>query len=297
MDVLGDLSTPIIMGLLLGGLYALIALGLSLVFGVMKLINVAHGDLVVFGSYFAFFLMTGKILDHELTIFGIDPILSLIVGIPLLFIIGFAIQKYLMSRAFGTSMEAPLIIAFGLSLILQNTYQIFWSPMSRGLTTSYTLGGFNLGDAVVPTAYLLDFIAALVVMLLLREFLRRSYLGKAISAASQDKRGAQLMGINTGRVYAFAFAIAMATAAVAGVFLGLTFPFTPTSGVSFLIIAFGVIIIGGLGSMLGTFIGGMVLGLSQTLGGYFLGAAAQMLFAYLIVLVVLAVRPQGIFGR
>ena len=288
LEVLGDLSTPIIMGLLLGGLYALIALGLSLVFGVMKLINIAHGDLVIFGSYFAYAIMT---------MWGIDPILSLIMGIPLLFIIGFAIQKYLMSRAFGISMEAPLIIAIGISLILQNLTQIIWSPMSRGLTTSYSLGGFSLGGVSVPIAYLLDFIAALVVMVLLREFLRRTYLGKAISGASQDKRGAQLMGINTGRVYAFAFAIAMATAAVAGVFLGLTFPFTPTSGVSFLIIAFGVIIIGGLGSMLGTFIGGMVLGLAQTLGGYFLGAAAQMLFAYLIVLVVLAVRPQGIFGR
>ena len=288
MDFLGDLSTPIIMGLLLGGLYALIALGLSLVFGVMKLINVAHGDLVVFGSYLAYATMT---------LWGIDPILSLVMGIPLLFIIGFAIQKYLMGRAFGISMEAPLIIAFGISLILQNTYQIFWSPMSRGLTTSYTLGGFSFAGTVVPRAYLFDFMAALVVMLFLREFLRRTYLGKAISAASQDKRGAHLMGINTDRVYAFAFAIAMATAAVAGVFLGLTFPFTPTSGVSFLIIAFGVIIIGGLGSMLGTFIGGIVLGLAQTLGGYFLGAAAQMLFAYLIVLVVLAVRPQGIFGR
>jgi branched-chain amino acid transport system permease protein len=288
LEVLGGLSTPIIMGILLGGLYALIALGLSLVFGVMKLINVAHGDLVMLGSYFAYAMMT---------ILGMDPILSLIMGIPLLFIIGFAIQKYLMGRAFGISMEAPLIIAFGISLILQNLAQIIWSPMSRGLTTSYTLGGFSLGGAVVPIAYLLDFIAALVVMLFLREFLRRTYLGKAISAASQDKRGAHLMGINTERVYAFAFAIAMATAAVAGVFLGLTFPFTPTSGVSFLIIAFGVIIIGGLGSMLGTFIGGMVLGLAQTLGGYFLGAAAQMLFAYLIVLVVLAVRPQGIFGR
>jgi len=243
---------------------------------------------VIFGSYIAYAVMT---------IWGIDPILSLIMGIPLLFIIGFAIQKYLMSRAFGISMEAPLIIAIGISLILQNLTQIIWSPMSRGLTTSYSLGGFSLGGVNVPIVYLLDFAAALVVMLLLREFLRRTYLGKAISAASQDKRGAHLMGINTGRVYAFAFAIAMATAAVAGVFLGLTFPFTPTSGISFLIIAFGVVIIGGLGSMLGTFIGGMVLGLAQTLGGYFLGAAAQMLVAYLIVLVVLAVRPQGIFGR
>jgi branched-chain amino acid transport system permease protein len=287
-EFLGDIATPLMMGILLGGLYALIALGLSLVFGVMKLINVAHGDLVLFSSYFAY---------AALTMAGIDPILSLIIGIPLMFVIGFAIQKYLLSRAFTISMEAPLIIAFGISLILQNFQQIVWSPMSRGLTTSYTLASFGIAGIRVPFAYLLDFIAALVVMLLMREFLSRTYLGKAINAASQDRRAAQLMGINTGRVYAFAFAISMMTAAVAGVFLGLTFPFTPQSGISFLIIAFGVVIIGGLGSMLGTFIGGMVLGLAQTLGGYFFGAAAQMLCAYSVVLVVLAVRPQGIFGR
>jgi branched-chain amino acid transport system permease protein len=288
LDNLTDLATPLIMGILLGGLYALIALGLSLVFGVMKLINVAHGDLVILGSYIAY---------AALTLLGMDPILSLVISIPLLAILGFGIQKYLMRRAFGISMEAPLIIAFGLSLIIQNFAQIIWSPLSRGLTTSYTLASFNIGIASVPLSYLLDFIAALVVMLALREFLKRTYLGKAINASSQDRRAAQLMGVNTERVYAFAFAIAMATAAIAGVFLGLTFPFTPLSGVSFLIIAFGVVIIGGLGSMLGTFVGGMVLGLAQTLGGYFFGAAAQMLLAYLIVLVVLGARPQGIFGR
>ena len=288
LEFLGDITTPLMMGILLGGLYALIALGLSLVFGVMKLINVAHGDLVLFSSYFAY---------AALTMAGVDPILSLVIGIPFLFVIGFAIQKYLLSRAFAISMEAPLIIAFGISLILQNFQQIVWSPMSRGLTTSYTLASFGIGGIRVPFAYLLDFIAALVVMLLLREFLNRTYLGKAINAASQDRKAAQLMGINPGRVYAFAFAISMVTAAIAGVFLGLTFPFTPQSGVSFLIIAFGVVIIGGLGSMLGTFIGGMALGLAQTLGGYFFGAAAQMLCAYSIVIIVLAVRPQGIFGR
>jgi branched-chain amino acid transport system permease protein len=288
LEFLADITTPLMMGILLGGLYALIALGLSLVFGVMKLINVAHGDLVLFSSYFAY---------AALTMVGIDPILSLVIGIPLLFVIGFAIQKYLLSRAFAISMEAPLIIAFGISLVLQNFQQIVWSPMSRGLTTSYALTSFGIGGVRVPLAYLLDFIAALVVMLLLREFLSRTYLGKAINAASQDRRAAQLMGINTGRVYAFAFAISMVTAALAGVFLGLTFPFTPQSGVSFLIIAFGVVIIGGLGSMLGTFIGGMVLGLAQTFGGYFFGAAAQMLCAYSVVIIVLAVRPQGIFGR
>jgi len=297
MTGITDLATPVMMGVLLGGLYVLIALGLSLVFGVMKLINVAHGDLVILGTYFAFFAMTGEIAGNKLTIPGIDPILSLIIIIPILFAIGFAIQKYLMSRAFGISMEAPLLIAFGLSLVIQNTCQRLWTPLSRGLTTPYALESFSAGPFHVPLAYLMNFIAALVVMFILREFLRRTYLGKAINAASQDKRAANLMGVNTGRVYAFAFGIAMATAAIAGVFLGLTFPFTPTSGVSFLIIAFGVVIVGGLGSMMGTFVGGMVLGLAQTLGGYFTGATAQMLILYIIVLVVLAVRPQGIFGR
>lgn len=288
MTALGNLATPLVMGVLLGGLYALIALGLSLVFGVMRLINVAHGDLVILGTYFAYFAFT---------ILGIDPILSLFIGMPLLFALGFAIQKYLMSRSFGISMEVPLIIAFGISLIIQNVNQIIWTPLSRGLTTSYALESFVVGGVRIPLAYLLDFIAALIVMLLLSQFLRRTYLGKAIVAASQDRRAAQLMGIDTARIYALTFGIAMATAAVAGVFLGITFPFTPISGIAFLIIAFGVIIIGGLGSMLGTFIGGIVLGLAQTLGGYFLGAAAQMLIAYIIVLVVLAIRPQGIFGR
>lgn len=122
-------------------------------------------------------------------------------------------------------------------------------------------------------------------------------MGKAINAASQDRVAAQLMGINTNRVYAFAFALAMAIAAIAGVFLGLTFPFTAAAGPSYLIVAFGVIVLGGMGNMFGTFLGGAILGLSQTLGGYFLGATAQMLVAYVIVLVIMTVRPQGIFGR
>jgi len=283
-----DLSTPVLMGILLGGLYALIALGLSLVFGVMRLINVAHGDLVVFGSYFAY---------AALTLLGIDPILSLILGIPLLFAMGFAIQKFLMSRSFGVSMEAALIIAFGLSLILQNFNQMFWTPLSRGLTTAYSVESFSIGEIFIQLPYLFDFAAALVVMLSLWVFLKRTYLGKAILAASQNKRGALLMGVNTGRIYALTFGIAMATAAMAGVFMGLTFPFSPTTGLSFLVISFGVIVIGGLGSMIGTFVGGIVMGLAQTLGAQFFGDAAQMLIAYTIVLVALSIRPQGIFGR
>jgi len=159
------------------------------------------------------------------------------------------------------------------------------------------MSSFFLGSRQFPISYLMDFIAAVVVMLALREFLSRTYLGRAITAASQNRRSAQLMGVNTRMIYGFAFGIAMISAAIAGVFLGMTFPFTPVSGTQFLIIAFGVVIIGGLGSLFGTFLGGLILGLVQTFSSYFLGSASQMLFVYLAVLIVLAFRPQGLFGR
>jgi branched-chain amino acid transport system permease protein len=288
MDLLYSLATPVVMGILLGGLYAVIALGLSLVFGVVKEINIAHGDLVILGSYFGYVAMT---------VFGIDPILSLVAGMPLLFGIGFAIQKFLLNRAFKISMDATLIIAFGISIILQSTYQLIWTPMARGLTTPYALESLSAGPIHIPLVYLLDFLAAAAVMVFIHLFLKKTYLGRAIRAAAQDRRTAHLMGINTDRVYAYTFAISMALAAVAGIFLGLTFSFTPISGMSFLIIALGVVVLGGLGSIVGTFVGGIAFGLAQTLGGYFFGVAAQMLVAYVMVLVVLAVIPRGIFGR
>jgi branched-chain amino acid transport system permease protein len=284
----GEIFTPLVMGILLGGLYALIALGLSLVFGVMRLINLAHGDLVVLASYLAYTF---------LTYFGLDPIVSLIIIIPVMFGLGFFIQQVLMKRAFSISGEAPLIIAFGIALIIQNGVQVVFSPMLRGITTTYSMSSFNLGELQFPVSYLLDFLVALVVMLAFREFLSRTYLGRAITAASQDNKAAQLMGINTKMIYGFAFALAMISAAIAGVFMGMTFPFTPVSGTQFLIIAFGVVIIGGLGSLVGTFLGGLILGLVQTLTAYFFGSASQMLFVYLAVLIVLAIRPQGLFGR
>lgn len=288
MALLADLSTPIVMGILLGGLYAVIALGLSLVFGVVKEMNIAHGDFVILGSYFAY---------AALTSLGIDPIISLVIGIPLLFGIGFTVQKYLLNRTFRISSDATLIMTFGISIILQNTFQLIWSPMSMGLSTPYSMESLILGPIRVPLIYFLNFLVAVVVMITINEFLKRTYLGCAIRASAQNRKAAHLMGINTYKIYAFTFAIAMALAAIAGVFLGLTFPFTPVSGTSFLLIAFGVVVLGGLGSIKGTFVGGIFFGLAQTLGGYFFGITAQMLVAYVMVLLVLVVIPRGIFGR
>lgn len=288
MESLTDLFVPMVMGTLYGGLYVVIALGLSLVFGVMRLINVAHGDLMILGSYFAFVAATT---------WGMDPILWLIVGIPLFFILGVLIQKFLLNRAFKMSVDAALIIAFGISLIIQNISQIVWTPLSRSLMTPYSLKSIQIGEFYIPLVYLMDFIMALIVIFVVHQFLQKTYLGQAITAASQDRETAQLMGINPARVYQIAFGIAMSLAAIAGVFLGLTFPFNPTSGVSYLIIAFGVIILGGLGSMTGTLFGGMIFGLSQSLGGHFWGPTGLLLVPFVMVIVVLTIRPQGLFGR
>jgi branched-chain amino acid transport system permease protein len=288
MELLNDLISPLVLGTLLGGLYVVVALGLSLVFGVLKVINVAHGTLVILGSYVAYAFAS---------VWGIDPILWLLLGIPLFFFLGILIEKYLLARAVSKSADAALIIAFGIALIIQNAAQIIWSPQSRSLLTDYSFNSFQVGDIYIPLVYILSFFAALIVMLVVRQFLKKTYMGQAITAASQNKGTAELMGINSKQVYQIAFGIAMAMAAIAGVFYGLTFPFNPVSGNALLIIAFGVVILGGLGSMAGTFIGGIIFGLSQTLGGYFFGPTGQLLVPFLMVLVVLTIRPQGLFGR
>jgi branched-chain amino acid transport system permease protein len=185
---MSSLAGPLVNGILWGGLFALIGMGLSLVFGVMNLINVAHGDLVILATYFAFFLSTGLVLRQDLPL-AMDPILSLVIVMPVMFGLGFAIQKLLLNRALTVSAEAPLIIAFGISLIIQNVALKLWSPMSRSLTPPYALDVFVIGPLRIRLVYVIAFVAALIMVFLLREFLRRTYLGRAISATAQHKKG------------------------------------------------------------------------------------------------------------
>jgi len=261
------LFNSIIMGLLLGGLYALVGLGLSLSFGVMKIINLAHGDLIILSCYIAFALQT---------LAGIDPIFSIIILSPCFFLLGYAIQKLIIARAFKINPQTVPIITFAISIILQNTCLLIWTPLSRGLLTYFSLYSLSIYSLNIPLIYLLDFIAALAIMIVLKVMLKRSYLGVAIRASSQDWIASQLMGINTDYIYAIAFALSLAISAISGVFLGLTVPFTPTSGVAYLLIAFGIVLIGGLGSMLGCFLGGITIGLIHVLSGLILGTGWQL---------------------
>ncbi len=289
LSFLTDLKGPIMNGLLLGGLYGIVGIGMSMIFGIVRVVNLAHGDLVILASYLS--LVT-------LSIFNVSPLLTLILVIPAMFLIGFLIQYYLVNRVLGQGMNPPLLVAFGLSIILQNLLLLVFTPDARALLTSISIATLPIGNFInIPVVYLVDFIGSLLTILLLSRFFNRTYLGKAIRAASDDEGAAQLMGINTKKIYAWAMAIAGGTAAIAGVLVGMTFTFYPHTGPDYLIIAFGVVIIGGLGSLIGTFLGGLILGLAQILGAHFLGPGFQLLSGYIILLIVLAFKPTGLFAK
>jgi branched-chain amino acid transport system permease protein len=284
-----DYLDAIISGILLGGLYSIVGVGLSLVFGIMRQVNLAHGEFMILASYFSLLF---------LQVIGVPPLLTLFLVLPLMFAIGYLLQAFLFNRVMQKEMEPFLIASFGLSIILQNVLLLTFTPDARSLKTDLAIKSINLFGAFhIPLIQVINFMAGFIVLFLLYQFMRRTYLGWAIHAASEDLSGARLMGINPKRVYSLAMGIAASTAGISGVLVGMTFTFYPHSGTQYLIIAFGVVIIGGLGSLPGTFLGGIILGVSQLLGGRLIGPGFQLLSGYLILIIVLTIRPCGILGR
>ncbi len=280
---------PLINGILLGGLYAVIGIGLSIIFGIMKQVNLAHGELMILSSYFSFFFSQ---------LLGLPPLLTLILVFPALFIFGYLLQAFLFNRVLGKGMEPYLMISFGLSIILQNALLLIFTPDARSLKTGLIIQTLDVyGLLHVPVIYLVDFAGGVLMIGCLHLFMKKTYLGRAIRASADDLSASKLMGINTRKVYALAVGIAAVTAAMSGVLVGMTFTFYPHSGTQYLIIAFGVVIIGGMGSLPGTFLGGLILGVSQLVGAQLIGPGFQLLSGYLILLIVLTIRPQGLLGR
>jgi branched-chain amino acid transport system permease protein len=279
----------LIQGVLLGGLYALFAAGLSLMFGVMRLVNLAHGDLIVLA---AFVILA---LSERL---GLDPFAAVLLALPILFAAGFALQFVLLNRTLGRDLLPPLLVTFGLSIILQNGLLQLFSADSQRLrsgaieTASIALGG-GIAVGVVPLLTLLSAIAAI---LLLNLVFYRTPLGRAFRATSDDLEVAQLMGIDIGRTFATAMGLAFIVIAIAALYLGLRANFDPTIGPARLLYAFEAVIIGGLGSFWGTLAGGIVLGLAQTIGAR-INPEWQILSGHLAFLIVLALKPRGLFPR
>jgi len=279
---------PLMNGILLGGLYGVVGIGLSMVFGIMRQVNLAHGELMIMSSYFSLLCMQ---------VLGLHPLVTIIIVAPIMFFIGYYIQILLFNRVMQRGMEPFLMISFGLSIIIQNALLLTFTPDARSLETVLVVKSLDIfGKFSVPLIYLVNFTVGLVVLIGLQQFMKRTYLGWAINASADNETAAKLMGINAKKVYACALGIAAVTAAISGVLVGMTFTFYPHSGTQYLIIAFGVVIIGGLGSLPGTFLGGLVLGVSQLFGGRILGPGFQLLSGYIILLIVLTVRPQGILG-
>jgi branched-chain amino acid transport system permease protein len=281
----------LVQGVLLGGLYALYGTGLSLIFGVMRLVNVAHGDFIVLASYLS--LVVSNFM-------GVHPLVSLVVVLPLMFLLGLALQRGIFNRLVKAGAAAPMLITvtFGLSVILQNLLQLTFSADNQGLdagaleTASWKVNN-QISVGVMPFITLL---VAIAVLFLLQLFFTRTKLGRAFRATSDDPSTAELMGINSRTIYALAMGISLAIVALAGVLLGIRTSFAPTDGPPRLIFAFEAVIIGGIGSLWGTLFGGTILGISQNIGAQFNPTWFQ-LAGHLVTLAVLAIRPTGLFAR
>ena len=276
----------VVQGVLLGGLYALFATGLSLVFGVMRLVNLAHGDLIVLGGFLSVTLVDAT---------GWNPLLTLIVLIPLMAVLGFVLQYVLLNFTLDSGL-APLLATFGLSVIIQNGLLEQYSADFKGLDASaLETDSIRIShDISIGWFALITFLVAVGLLLGLQLVIRRTGLGRALRATSDDRRTAQLMGIDNRKLYAIAMAMAMATAAIAGVFLGVRTSLGPSDGPLRLIFAFEAVIIGGLGSLWGTLAGGIVLGVAQGVGAQ-ISVGWGVLAGHLVFLAILVARPRGLF--
>ncbi|MCK9908252.1 branched-chain amino acid ABC transporter permease [Microbacteriaceae bacterium K1510] len=279
----------ILQGVLVGGLYAMFAAGLSLIFGVMRLVNIAHGDLIVLAAYIALMVTTGL---------GINPLLALVIVVPVMALIGYGLQRGLLNRTLGDDLLPPLLVTFGLSIIIQNGLLELFTADSRKLQAGpIEVRAFQaLPDVWIGALPLIQFVLAIVVIASLQWLFYRTALGRAFRATSDDQSVAQLMGLDTRHVFAMAMALSLAVVAIAGVFLAVRANFDPSIGPARLIFGFEAVIIGGLGSLWGTLIGGIILGVAQAIGAQ-IDPGWQLLAGHIAFLAILAFRPQGFFPK
>lgn len=284
------MAQAIVQGIMLGGVFAVVGIGMSMIFGIVKLANLAHGEFFILGSYFS--LVFANML-------GIPPLLTLVIIVPIMFFVGYGVQGGLINRVIGRGDEPPLLVTFGLSFIIANVLLLLFSANPTALRTTYQLSIIEIGDGalVISILYLINFIISVAVISFLAIFLKTTFVGKSIRAVSDDNAAASLMGVGVKHTYSIAMGIACATAAIAGVVIGTTFTFYPYTGAEYLLIAFGVVVLGGMGSIPGTLVGGIVFGLARTVGSEVFGTNYQMLIGYIVLIVMLIIRPQGLFSR
>lgn len=282
------LLQAVVSGLLIGGFFALAALGLSLVVGVVRIVNLMHGELVLLGAYVAYGLVQATGLNALL----VTPLAALAVAL-----LGWPLERYVLQPVVRHGEEAPLLTTFALSVIVQNLLVLVLSADTRSLDSGYGATRLQFGGVSVPAMYLVGFVVALLVCALVHLLITRTAFGRRIRASAENPADAAVVGVPVRRLYALTFMLAAGVAGLGGALLGMVFAFTPSSGVEYLLTGFTVVVLGGLGSVVGTLVGGLALGLVESLAAAFLGDGYRLFVGLVAFLVFLALRPQGLFGR
>jgi branched-chain amino acid transport system permease protein len=283
-----DWVNAIVQGTLLGGLYAMFAAGLSLIFGVMRLVNIAHGDLIVLASYLGLTITMAT---------GLHPLAALLIVVPAMALIGYLLQRGILNRTLGSDILPPLLVTFGLSVIIQNALlEIYTADPQKLRAEALEVASFEIGGFAIGYLPLLVFATAVVLIAALQFTFYRTALGRAFRAVSDNQDIAQLMGLNRRHIFGLAMAFSLAVTAIGGIFLGMRTSFDPAVGPARLIFGFEAVIIGGLGNLWGTLAGGIILGVAQAIGAQ-LNPGWQLLAGHIAFLLILAIRPRGLFPR
>ena len=288
-----ELAQYVATGLLVGGVYALMSIGLALIFGVMRVVNFAQGDFMMLGMYLTFYYAVAL---------GIDPLLGALLTVPPFFVLGWAVHRAFLARVTGggdpnRQMDAQLILTLGMSLIITNATTMILSPTPRGIRTSYATQAFAVGPLLLNQARAYAFVLALALAAAVYVFLTRTDLGRALRAAADDPEAAAYQGINVRAMHGVAFGVGIALVAAAGGLIATYYPIEPNVAVNFIVLMFVAVVLGGLGSIPGAFVGGLGIGLVQSLTLLALPLQLQNVGVFIAFLVVLYVRPQGLFGR
>jgi branched-chain amino acid transport system permease protein len=285
--MLATVAQAVVNGLLIGGIYALVSIGVTLIFGVVKIVNFAQGEFVMLGMYISFFLATR---------YGVDPLASLVVSMPALFVVGWLLQRFLIRRVLSLGDMPQIFLTFALSLLLVNVALLLFTANYRTVDTAYTEMTIHLGPLYIAVAKLIAFAVAMALSGMLWVFLHTTDLGKAMRAAAQNREVAMLMGINPDRVFCVAVGVALALAGAAGSLLMPFYPAYPLVGQVFVLMAFVAVVLGTLGNVTGALIASLMMGVAESLGIQFIGADSGLIVVFAMLLLTLAVRPSGLFG-
>jgi branched-chain amino acid transport system permease protein len=274
---------------LAGGIYAAAALGFSLVWGIMNVINIAHGAFIMLGAYVSYWLFVGPM--------HLDPFLSIPLAMAVMFVLAYTLQRFIVNQVIRAPMLATFLLTFGLSILIANLAQIWWSSDIRSVTTSYSGSGIELGSLSIPWVKLWTLAIACLFTAGLQMFMTRTKIGRAIRATSMDVDAARLSGVDVARIYALTFAIGGALAAGAGSLVSVSYAITPTMGDSFVVRAFVVSVLGGLGNVTGALVGGLVYGIIESFGALWFGEGFKDVVALVVLLLVILFRPYGLVGK